>query len=124
MASCERRSTQRGRNKPYLSRSCVALTSVLARLASLSSSVCLSAWQCLAVPASLSVPHDNVPRVKATAQDSALRVEMSALEDQADDGKARELHWKPLSWLTHPPPMDRCTHCCTQKDQCLPLTIC
>ena len=32
-------------------------------------------------------------------QDSALRVEMSALEDQADDGKARELHWKPMSWL-------------------------
>ena len=36
-------------------------------------------------------------KVKATDQDSALRVEMSALEDQADDGKARELHWKPLS---------------------------
>jgi len=34
-----------------------------------------------------------------TDQDSALRVEMSALEDQADDGKARELHWKPMSWL-------------------------
>ena len=38
-------------------------------------------------------------KVKATDQDSALRVEMSALEDQADDGKARELHWKPMSWL-------------------------
>jgi len=24
---------------------------------------------------------------------------MSALEDQADDGKARALHWKPMSWL-------------------------
>ena len=32
-------------------------------------------------------------------QDYALRVEMSALEDQADNGKARELHWKPMSWL-------------------------
>ena len=38
-------------------------------------------------------------KVKATDQDSALRVEMSALEDQADNGKARELHWKPMSWL-------------------------
>ena len=38
-------------------------------------------------------------KVKATDQDSALRVEMSALEDQAHDGKARELHWKPMSWL-------------------------
>ena len=38
-------------------------------------------------------------KVKATDQDSALRVEMSALEDQADDGKARELHWKPMWWL-------------------------
>ena len=37
--------------------------------------------------------------MKATDQDSALRIEMSALEDQADDGKARELHWKPMSWL-------------------------
>ena len=37
--------------------------------------------------------------MKATDQDSALRVEMSALEDQADNGKARELHWKPMSWL-------------------------
>jgi len=37
--------------------------------------------------------------VQATDQDSALRVEVSALEDQADDGKARELHWKPMSWL-------------------------
>jgi len=32
-------------------------------------------------------------------QDYALRVEMSALEDQADNGKARELRWKPMSWL-------------------------
>ena len=36
--------------------------------------------------------------MKATDQDSALRVEMSALEDRADDSKARELHWKPMSW--------------------------
>ena len=37
---------------------------------------------------------------KATEQDSALRVEMSGLEDQADNAaaKPRELWWKPLSW--------------------------
>ena len=36
---------------------------------------------------------------KATEQDSALRVEMTGLEDQADNAKPRELWWKPLSWL-------------------------
>jgi hypothetical protein len=36
---------------------------------------------------------------KATVADSTLRVEMSGLEDQADNAKARELFWKPLSWL-------------------------
>jgi hypothetical protein len=36
---------------------------------------------------------------KATVQDSTLRVEMNNLEEQADNAKARELFWKPLSWL-------------------------
>ena len=37
---------------------------------------------------------------KATVPDSTLRMEMNALgEEQADNAKARELHWKPLSWL-------------------------
>ena len=36
---------------------------------------------------------------KATVPDSTLRMEMKALEEQADNDKARELHWKPLSWL-------------------------
>ena len=36
-------------------------------------------------------------RHKATVQDSTLRMEMNALEEQADNAKARELHWKPLS---------------------------
>ena len=36
---------------------------------------------------------------KATVPDSTLRVEMKALEEQADNAKARELHCKPLSWL-------------------------
>ena len=36
---------------------------------------------------------------QATVPDSTLRVEMKALEEQADNAKARELHWKPLSWL-------------------------
>jgi hypothetical protein len=36
---------------------------------------------------------------KATVPDSALRMEMNALEAQADNAQARELHWKPLSWL-------------------------
>jgi hypothetical protein len=36
---------------------------------------------------------------KATVPDSTLRMEMKALEEQADNAKARELHWKPLSWL-------------------------
>jgi hypothetical protein len=36
---------------------------------------------------------------KATVADSTLRVEMNALEEQADNAKARDLYWKPLSWL-------------------------
>ena len=36
---------------------------------------------------------------KATEQDSALRVEMTGLEEQTDNAKPRELWWKPLSWL-------------------------
>jgi hypothetical protein len=36
---------------------------------------------------------------KATVADFTLRVEMSALEEQADNAKARDLYWKPLSWL-------------------------
>ena len=35
---------------------------------------------------------------KDTVQDSTLCMEMNALE-QADNDKARKLHWKPLSWL-------------------------
>ena len=37
---------------------------------------------------------------KATASDSTLRLEMKNLEEQADNAKARELFWKPLSWLS------------------------
>jgi hypothetical protein len=36
---------------------------------------------------------------KATVPESTLRVEMNALEEQADNAKARDLYWKPLSWL-------------------------
>ena len=36
---------------------------------------------------------------KATVQDSALRVEMLNLEEQADNAKVRELYWKPMGWL-------------------------
>jgi hypothetical protein len=36
---------------------------------------------------------------KATVPDSALRMETNALEAQTDNAKARDLHWKPLSWL-------------------------
>jgi hypothetical protein len=36
---------------------------------------------------------------KDTVQESSLRVEMNALEEQADNAKARDLYWKPLSWL-------------------------
>jgi hypothetical protein len=36
---------------------------------------------------------------KATVPDSTLRVEMNNLEEQTDNVKARELFWKPLSWL-------------------------
>jgi hypothetical protein len=36
---------------------------------------------------------------KATVTDSTLRVEMNALEEQANNVKARYLYWKPLSWL-------------------------
>jgi hypothetical protein len=42
----------------------------------------------------------NLPQKhKATVPDSTLRVEMNALEEQADNSKARDLYWKPLSWL-------------------------
>ena len=34
-----------------------------------------------------------------TVQDSALRVEMLILEEQADNAKARDLYWKPMAWL-------------------------
>ena len=37
---------------------------------------------------------------KATVADSTLRVEMNALEEQADNAKARDLYWKPSG----PPP--------------------
>ena len=36
---------------------------------------------------------------KATDTDSTLGMEMNGLEEQADYAKARELFWKPLSWL-------------------------
>jgi hypothetical protein len=36
---------------------------------------------------------------KATVADCTLRVEMNGLEEQVDKAKARELFWKPLSWL-------------------------
>jgi hypothetical protein len=36
---------------------------------------------------------------KATVPESSLRVEMNALEEQVDNDKACDLHWKPLSWL-------------------------
>jgi hypothetical protein len=36
---------------------------------------------------------------KATVPESSMRVKMNALEEQADNAKARDLYWKPLSWL-------------------------
>jgi hypothetical protein len=36
---------------------------------------------------------------KATVPESTLRVEMNGLEEQAEKAKARDLYWKPLSWL-------------------------
>jgi hypothetical protein len=36
---------------------------------------------------------------KATVPESILRVEMNALEEQTDNAHARDLYWKPLSWL-------------------------
>jgi len=36
---------------------------------------------------------------KTTVPESSLRVEMNALEEQADNNKASDLYWKPLSWL-------------------------
>ena len=36
---------------------------------------------------------------KATVAESSLRVEMNALEEQADNAKACDLYWKPLSLL-------------------------
>jgi hypothetical protein len=42
----------------------------------------------------------HLPRKhKATVLESSLRVEMNALEEQADNAKARDLYLKPLSWL-------------------------
>jgi hypothetical protein len=41
----------------------------------------------------------NLPQKhKATVPESTLRVEMNGLE-QANNSKARDLFWKPLSWL-------------------------
>jgi hypothetical protein len=34
---------------------------------------------------------------KATVPESSPRVEMNAVEEQADNAKARDLYWKPLS---------------------------
>jgi hypothetical protein len=36
---------------------------------------------------------------KATVPESTLRVEMNRLEEQADNAKACDFFWKPLSWL-------------------------
>jgi hypothetical protein len=36
---------------------------------------------------------------KATVPDSALAMEMNALEEQAENAKARKLHWKPLMMI-------------------------
>jgi hypothetical protein len=36
---------------------------------------------------------------KATVPDSTLCIEMNRLEEQANNDKARDLYWKPLSWL-------------------------
>jgi hypothetical protein len=36
---------------------------------------------------------------KAAVPEPALCVEMNVLEEQADNAKARDLYWKPLSWL-------------------------
>jgi hypothetical protein len=42
----------------------------------------------------------NLPQKhKATVPESSLRVEINALEEQADNAKARDPYWKPLSWL-------------------------
>ncbi len=39
----------------------------------------------------------NLPQKhKATVPDSTLRVEMSGLEEQADNAQARDLYWMPL----------------------------
>ena len=36
---------------------------------------------------------------RATVPESTLCVEMNELDEQADSVKARDLYWKPLSWL-------------------------
>jgi hypothetical protein len=36
---------------------------------------------------------------KATVPDSTLRIDLNGLEEQADNAQARDLYWKPLSWL-------------------------
>jgi hypothetical protein len=38
-------------------------------------------------------------KYKATVPESSLRLEINALEEQADNDKACDLYWKPLSWL-------------------------
>ena len=38
-------------------------------------------------------------KLKATFPDSTLRVEMNGSEEQADNAKARDFFWEPLSWL-------------------------
>ena len=38
-------------------------------------------------------------KIVATEDSSALREEMRALEPQEDNAKARNLIWKPMSWL-------------------------
>jgi hypothetical protein len=40
-------------------------------------------------------------KIVATEDSSALREEMRALEPQEDNTKARNLIWKPMSWLGH-----------------------
>jgi hypothetical protein len=39
----------------------------------------------------------DVTLLSNTEAESTLRVEMNALEEQADNAKARDLYWKPLS---------------------------
>ena len=51
---------------------------------------------CLSLPVRVVQRMLHMPQKrKATVPDSTLRMEMNALEEQADNAKARELHWKP-----------------------------